>query len=227
MNTVKQWVKEKFDIEIKNEALLDEAFTHSSYVNENKKVKTHYERLEFVGDAVLELWVSERLYYHQPPIVEGQMTTQRQQLVCEKALADFLRKLDLAKFIRLGVGEEKAGARNRNSLLADVFEAFLAAVYLDAGYAAVDKILAKTIDIVDHPELTGVVDYKTQLQEYVQADSRRVLKYVLLQEQGPANEPTFTMGVYLDDVLLGKGVEHSKKKAEQLAAKEALGKMVK
>jgi len=227
MSTVKQWLKENFDIEIKNNALLDEAFTHSSYVNENKSAKKHYERLEFMGDAVVQLWVSERLYKHTPAIPEGKMTTMRQQLVCEKAFADFLRKLDLAKFIKLGVGEEKAGARNRNSLLADIFEAFIAAIYLDCGYEAVDIVLSRTIDIVDHPELTGIVDYKTQLQEYVQSDSRRVLKYIVLQEEGPANEPTFTMGVYLDEVLLGKGTEHSKKKAEQLAAKEALGKLVK
>ena len=151
----------------------------------------------------------------------------RAQLVCEKSLAQFNRKLGLAKYIRLGVGEEKNNARERNSLLADIFESFIGALYLSNGYDDVKKILENTIDIVDHPELTGVVDYKTRLQEYVQSDSRKVLQYTLLRETGPSNEPQFEIGVYLDNVLLGTGIEHTKKKAEQLAAKEALGKLVK
>ena len=114
-----------------------------------------------------------------------------------------------------------------NSLLADIFESFIGALYLSNGYDDVKKILENTIDIVDHPELTGVVDYKTRLQEYVQSDSRKVLQYTLLRETGPSNEPQFEIGVYLDNVLLGTGIEHTKKKAEQLAAKEALGKLVK
>ena len=180
-----------------------------------------------MGDAVVELWVSEKLFNHVPAISEGKMTTMRAQLVCEKSLAQFNRKLGLAKYIRLGVGEEKNNARERNSLLADIFESFIGALYLSNGYDDVKKILENTIDIVDHPELTGVVDYKTRLQEYVQSDSRKVLQYTLLRETGPSNEPQFEIGVYLDNVLLGTGIEHTKKKAEQLAAKEALGKLVK
>ncbi len=225
--TIYSWLKDKYDIEIKDKSLMEDAFTHASYLNETKSNNHCYERLEFMGDAVVEIWVSDKLFKHIPEIPEGKMTTMRAQLVCEKSLADFMRKLGLAKYIRLGAGEEKAGARNRNSLLADIFESFIGAVYLNCGMEAVDKILEDTIDIVEHPELTGVVDYKTQLQEYVQADSRKVLQYVLISEKGPSNEPTFVMGVYLDGVLLGSGVEHSKKKAEQLAAKEALEKLVK
>ena len=180
-----------------------------------------------MGDSVVELWVSEKLFNHVPAISEGKMTTMRAQLVCEKSLAQFNRKLGLAKYIRLGVGEEKNNARERNSLLADIFESFIGALYLSNGYDDVKKILENTIDIVDHPELTGVVDYKTRLQEYVQSDSRKVLQYTLLRETGPSNEPQFEIGVYLDNVLLGTGIEHTKKKAEQLAAKEALGKLVK
>ncbi|MDO4378775.1 MAG: ribonuclease III [Erysipelotrichia bacterium] len=225
--TVYRWLKEKYAIEIKNKSLMEDAFTHASYLNETNSLNQCYERLEFMGDAVVEIWVSEKLFKHQPQIAEGQMTTMRAQLVCEKSLADFNRKLNLGQYIKLGIGEEKAGARNRNSLLADIFESFIGAVYLDCGMEAVNKILTDTIDIVDHPELTGIIDYKTKLQEYVQADSRKVLKYALLSEKGPSNDPTFEMGVYLDEVLLGTGLEHSKKKAEQLAAKEALGKLVK
>lgn len=225
--TIYRWLKDKYNIEIKDKSLIEDAFTHASYLNERKTNNHCYERLEFMGDAVVEIWVSEKLFKHIPQISEGKMTTMRAQLVCEKSLADFMRKLNLAQYIRLGSGEEKAGARNRNSLLADIFESFIGAIYLNCGMEAVNKILSDTIDIVDHPELTGVVDYKTKLQEYVQADSRKVLHYVLLSETGPANDPTFEIAVYLDDVLMGTGIEHSKKKAEQLAAKQALGKLVK
>lgn len=225
--TIYRWLKDKYNIEIKDKSLIEDAFTHASYLNEKKTNSHCYERLEFMGDAVVEIWVSEKLFKHVPQISEGKMTTMRAQLVCERSLADFMRKLNLAQYIRLGSGEEKAGARNRNSLLADIFESFIGAIYLDCGMEAVNKILSDTIDIVDHPELTGVVDYKTKLQEYVQADSRKVLRYVLLSETGPANEPTFEIAVYLDNVLMGTGIEHSKKKAEQLAAKQALGKLVK
>lgn len=225
--SIYSFLSDNYQIEVKNKKLMEDAFTHASYLNETKSLNNCYERLEFMGDAVVELWVSEKLFNHVPAISEGKMTTMRAQLVCEKSLAQFNRKLGLAKYIRLGVGEEKNNARERNSLLADIFESFIGALYLSNGYDDVKKILENTIDIVDHPELTGVVDYKTRLQEYVQSDSRKVLQYTLLSETGPSNEPQFEIGVYLDNVLLGTGIEHTKKKAEQLAAKEALGKLVK
>ena len=127
----------------------------------------------------------------------------------------------------MGVGEEKSGARNRNSLLADIFEAFIGAVYLNGGMKDVNEILKDAIDIVNHPELFEIIDYKSRLQEYVQSDTRAVLKYELLSETGPSNNPLFEMGVFLDEVLLGKGTGKTKKKAEQSAAEEALRKLVK
>ncbi len=228
MSTIYEWLEKNYNITITNKQVIEDAFTHASYLNENKDfIGNDYERIEFLGDSIVGMWVANRLFNHKPSIDEGKMTTMRAQIVCEKSLANFTRKLAITKYIKIGIGEEKSGARNRNSLLADVFEAFIGAIYLNGGMKAVDKILKETIDIVNHPELSEIVDYKSKLQEYVQSDTRAVLKYELLSEKGPSNNPLFEMGVYLDDVLLGKGKGKTKKKAEQSAAKEALGKLVK
>ncbi len=222
---VYEYLKEKYGINAINRSLYRDAFTHASYLNETSEETNNYERLEFIGDAVVEIWVSRKLFYHKPEISEGRMTTMRSQLVCEKSLANFLRQMGLADYIRLGAGEIKNHGRERDSLLADVFEAMCGAIYLDLGFSEVSKLLDQVITIVDTPDATGVIDYKTRLQELVQADSRRVLKYVVIRETGASNNPLFEIGCYLDDVLMGTGKEHSKKKAEQLAAKEALDKL--
>lgn len=228
MSTIYDWLKENYNITITNKQVMEDAFTHASYLNENKNFQGNdYERIEFLGDSIVGMWVAIRLYNYKPAIDEGKMTTMRAQLVCEKSLANFMRKLNIAKYIKMGIGEEKSGARNRNSLLADIFEAFIGAIYLNGGFKDVDKILKDAIDITDNPELLDNNDHKSKLQEYVQSDTRAVLKYELLSEKGPSNNPTFEIGVYLDDVLLGKGSGKTKKKAEQAAAKEALGKLVK
>jgi len=207
---------------------MEDALTHSSYLNENKDFKgSDYERIEFLGDSIVGMWVANKLFHHLPVIDEGVMTTMRAQLVCEKSLANFMRKLGIAKYIKMGVGEEKNGARNRNSLLADVFEAFIGALYLNGGVKYINAVLNDTIDIENQQALYENTDYKSRIQEYVQSDTRAVLKYELLSETGPSNNPEFEMGVYLDGVLLGQGKGRTKKKAEQQAAKEALGKLVK
>ena len=220
-----EYLKEKYGINAIDTSLYRDAFTHASFINENNEKTGDYERLEFIGDAVVEIWVSRKLYNHRPEISEGRMTTMRAQLVCEKSLAGFLKQMDMARFIRLGAGEIKNHGRERESLLADVFEALMGAIYIDLGFAEVSRLLDQVITIVDTPEATGIIDYKTKLQELVQADSRRVLKYVVLKENGTSNNPLFEIGCYLDDVLMGTGKEHSKKKAEQLAAREALDKL--
>ena len=219
------YLKNEFGLNVKDESLYRDAFTHASYINETSEETNNYERLEFIGDAVVEIWVSNKLFHHRPSISEGKMTTMRSQLVCEKSLASFLRQMDLAKYIRLGAGEKKNNGRQRESLLADVFEALMGAIYVDLGFESVSKVLDRVITIIDIPEKTGVIDYKTNLQELVQSDSRKVLKYKVLNETGTSNNPMFEIGVYLDDVLMGVGKEHSKKKAEQLAAKEAMEKL--
>lgn len=218
----------KHDIKISSHQLIDDAFTHTSYVNEHRQALHDNERLEFMGDAVMQIWVSEKLFMHKPVLSEGQMSKYRARIVCEKSFAQLMRQMKLNQFIRLGAGEEKSGGRDRDSILADTFEAFIGALYLAAGMDEVNKILEKYVKpLTDNPESLEMSDYKTRLQEYVQSDIRKAVTYKLLKENGPSNNPLFEIGAYLDEVLLGKGSGHSKKEAEQMAAREALRILVK
>ncbi len=225
MNDVFDWL-EKRGIRAHDKALILQAFMHTSYANEHHNRKDN-ERLEFMGDAVLQLWSSEHIFALKPELNEGRMTTLRAQLVCEKALAEYSRQLHLNDFLLLGTGEEKTGGRNKDAILADSFEAFLGALYLDQGMPAVDRILNEVITpYLKHPDDVQVIsDYKTHLQEVVQADSRQTVRYELVSESGPSNAPTFVMNVYVDDLLLGTGTGSSKKQAEQNAARDAFAKM--
>lgn len=225
MKTFVDWLRAE-GFEPKNLPLYYEACTHSSYANEHQEGADNNERLEFVGDAVLQIWSATALYNLQPPLHEGKMTTIRAQTVCESTLARLNRQLGWYQFLRLGVGEEKSGGRLRPSLLGDHFEACIGAVYLDLGYDAAKKILDKyMMPLILDKKPEDVTDYKTQLQEYVQTDNRKTIQYRLLSESGPSNSPVFTMGVFLDDICMGTGTDTTKKRAEQKAAKEALGKM--
>ena len=224
---IEEWLEAR-GIVCRQHRLIEQAFVHSSYVNEHKQLKHDNERLEFMGDAVLQLWVSDKLYRLDPPLDEGHMTTFRAQLVCEEALAMYARQLNLNAFLKLGVGEEKSGGRQRDSIIADMFEAMLGALYLDGGMAPIDNILSEVISPhLEHPEEPLIVDYKTRLQEYVQSDTRKNVHYELVKMSGPSNQPTFDVIVLLDDIILGKGSGQSKKRAEQMAAKDAFEKMVK
>ena len=221
------WLSEK-GIPYKNKDLIMNAFVHSSYVNEHKTFLDDNERLEFMGDAVLQVWTTTKLFLLEPPLHEGEMTTLRAQLDCEEALAQYTRTLKLNRFLLLGVGEEKTGGRERDSILADMFEALLGAVYLDSGYASVDKILEEVITpTINKPKSEKVIDYKTKLQEFIQSDSRKTVRYEVVNMSGPSNKPEFEVVVLLDDIILGRGVGFSKKKAEQQAARDAFEKMVK
>lgn len=207
--------------------IIEEAFTHTSFVNENKNIQNDNERLELLGDAVLQLYVSDYLFHYTPSLSEGEMTSLRSRLVNEKTLASITRRCDLFNFLKLGVGEEKTGGRNRDSLLADVFEAFVAALYLQKDKSNVKKFL----DPLIIPEFKNMLakehdDYKTRLQEYVQSDTRKTVVYELIKSIGPSNAPTFEVVVKLDDLVLGKGKGTSKKQAEQNAAKDAFTKLV-
>lgn len=227
MRTIIDWLKEK-GFSPKNIQLYYEACTHSSYANEHAGQSDDNERLEFIGDAVLQIWSSTTLYNIYPKLSEGKMTTIRAQTVCEPTLAKLNKKLGWYKFLRLGVGEEKSGGRMRPSIMADHFEAVIGAIYLDLGYDAVDEILSeymKPLIWAEKPD--DVTDYKTHLQEFVQTDRKMTIQYRLLNETGPSNAPTFTMGVFLDDILMGKGTDSTKKKAEQKAAREAFKKLAK
>ena len=224
--TIYDWLKER-DITIHNRVLMDTAFTHSSYVNEHGNAMADNERLEFVGDAVLQIWSALHLYAMTPPLPEGLMSKHRAALVCEKSLAEYAIKMGLNQFLRLGVGEEKNGGRERPSVVSDMFEAFIGALYLNCGEEAVEKIMSEAVDF-DHLEVIEdeVIDYKTRLQEYVQAESRDNVVYKLISQVGLSNCPEFTMNVLLDGIVLGTGKGTSKKRAEQAAAKNALEKMV-
>ncbi len=227
MRTLIDWLKDR-GLEPRNIQLYYEACTHSSYANEHHQRYDDNERLEFVGDAVLQIWSATALYNIHPKLREGKMTTVRAQTVCESTLAKLNKKLGWYEFLRLGVGEERNGGRMRPSILADHFEACIGAVYLDLGYDAAASILdeyMKPLIKAEKPE--DVTDYKTQLQEYVQTDNRKTIQYRLLEETGPSNAPSFTMGVFLDDICMGIGQSTTKKKAEQKAAKEAFSKLAK
>lgn len=224
---VNQWLSQR-GINVENMELVNQAFIHSSYLNEHKQAKHDNERLEFMGDAVLQVWVSNRLMRLEHPLSEGKMTTLRAQLVCEEALASYTRQLKLNQFIKLGVGEEKTGGRDRDSILADMFEALLGALYLECGMDPIDNILDEVIQPkLTHPEQIIQVDFKTKLQEYVQADLRKSVSYEVVHVSGPSNRPEFEVQVIMDGIILGSGKGNSKKKAEQNAAQNAFEKMVK
>ena len=227
MDTIFDWLSSK-NIAYKNKKLIKQALVHSSYVNESKNYVHDNERLEFMGDAVLQLWTTKTLFLLEPELSEGQMTTLRAQLVCEEALAEYNRQLGLGKYLMLGVGEEKTGGRQRDSILADMFEALLGAIFLDQGMEAVDIILSEVVTpAIDRPKSEKVIDYKTKLQEYIQSDSRKTVHYETIHVTGPSNKPEFEVVVKLDDINLGRGTGFSKKRAEQMAAKDAFEKMVK
>lgn len=218
----------KYNLKFKNYTLLETALTHSSYVNENRiENSENNERLEFLGDAVLELAMSEFLYKNYDKLSEGEMTKLRAQHVCEPALVTYANKIGLGKYLRLGKGEELSGGRTRPALLADAFEALLGAIYLDLGYEAVYNFLNIVVfPLLKEGKFINVVDYKSKLQELVQTDNTRSIRYEIISETGPAHNKTFISEVYMDDIKMGVGNGHTKKEAEQNAAKVALEKLV-
>lgn len=222
-----QQLQEKLNISFKNERLLYQAFTHSSYVNEHRgKTYEDNERLEFLGDAVLELMISQYLYKKFPQMSEGELTKLRASIVCEPALVQFANTCSFGQLVLLGKGEELTGGRTRPSLLADVFEAFIGACYMDQGLDAVSSFLEQVVyPKVNDGAFSHVMDYKSQLQEVVQRENYGTLEYEIIQEKGPAHNREFVAKVGLGERVLGYGYGRSKKDAEQKAAKEALDKV--
>lgn len=214
---------EDLKIETKKEELYETALTHTSYANEEHV--SSYERLEYLGDAVLELIMTEYLYQNTD-LAEGEMTKTRSHYVCEDALFEYSRYLHLNEYLRLGRGEEENGGRERKAIVADIFESFLGAIYLDKGMDEVKKFFYQhIIPLIENHRLDFIRDYKSVLQELVQTD-KRSLEYSLVEEEGPAHNKTFTVVVKIDHIIYGKGTAHSKKEAEQEAAKDALKKSV-
>ncbi|MCA1062341.1 ribonuclease III [Rossellomorea sp. AcN35-11] len=219
--------QDEIGIKFNDEKLLKQAFTHSSYVNEHRrKPYEDNERLEFLGDAVLELTVSQFLFKKYPMMSEGELTKLRAAIVCEPSLVKFSIELNFGDLILLGKGEEMTGGRERPALLADVFEAFIGAVYLDQGLETVISILEKVVyPKINVGAFSHVMDYKSQLQELVQRGSAGMIEYSILEESGPAHNRQFISRVSLNDEELGVGKGRSKKEAEQQAAQKALDKL--
>lgn len=220
-------VQEKIGYRFSNPELLRQALTHSSFANEQRINKAKdYERLEFLGDAVLELVSSEFIFENNQNMPEGKMTKLRASMVCEPALAYCARDIDLGNDILLGKGEEATGGRNRDSITSDVMEAVIGAIYLDGGFEKAKAHIHRFV-LSDLENKILFLDSKTILQEEVQKKGNVVLHYELVAEEGPDHDKQFTVDAYIDEELIGSGVGHTKKAAEQQAAYEALLKMKK
>ena len=207
----------------KNKKLLANALTHSSYAHEVRNGITSNERLEFFGDSVLSIIVSDYIYKEYPDIPEGELTKLRASLVCEKSLCTFSRELCIGEFLQLGKGEDKGGGRERDSILADAFEAVLAAIYLDGGMENARKFVTNYVLRELHTtHAEAFKDYKTALQEIIQRNPEEFVTYILTNESGPDHDKVFEMEVRLNSNTIGKGKGKSKKQAEQMAAKQAL-----
>ena len=210
----------KYQIEVENKELLLEALTHSSYSNEHNC--NNYERLEYLGDAVLELIVSDYLFNNET-INEGSMTKKRASYVCEEALATYSREVGFIPFIRVGHGQID---NINDTIIADIFEAILGVIYLEKGLDVAKKYINEVV--IPHIKNNDVflTDYKSALQENIQTD-KKTLEYVLVDENGPAHDKTYTVEVRVDDMIFGRGTGKSKKEAEQMAAKDAFKKRAK
>ena len=217
-------LQNKIEYQFKNPALLNEALTHSSYANEHKSQHIKYnERLEFLGDSVLSIVVSDYIYKNCPELPEGELTKLRASLVCEKSLYEFAKKIDLGKYLILSKGERHNGGADRPSILSDAFEALIAAIYIDGGLAPASKhILNFVIPAIKNSKKKKINDYKTTLQEIIQKNPGEKLEYVLVKESGPDHNKHFIVEVHLNSNVIGKGGGRSKKEAEQQAAREAL-----
>lgn len=211
------------DYTFSDKTLMETALSHSSYANESKTALQSNERLEFLGDSVLSIVVSQYLFNHFSHLPEGELTKIRASLVCEKSLFEFAQIINLGEYLFLGKGEAASGGRTRPSILADAFEAVIAAIYLDGGIENAQKFILKFIPTdFDVSKKSAFSDYKTILQEIIQKNPEERVEYILTGSQGPDHNKVFIVEVKLNSNTIGKGMGKSKKQAEQNAAKEAL-----
>lgn len=216
---------EQLNIKPNDKTIYKIAFSHSSYANEHK-AKQDYERLEFLGDAILDMIVSEYLYLNKRED-EGEMTKVRSSYVCENALFEYAKDLDLSQYIKVGHGELMEDGKHKKAIVADTFEALLAAIYLDLGFTTVRRVaLDIIIPYMEDKDVSFFNDYKSALQEYVQAEQDSI-SYELVSEDGPSHDREFTISVMIDGISYGTGKGSSKKDAEQEAARIALEKVAK
>ena len=217
-------LEKKLQYTFKDRDLLDEALNHSSYANEHRGAGvSSNERLEFLGDSVLGFVTAEFLFRTYPNLPEGDLTRMRAALVCEQSLYEVAKFLGLGQYLKLGKGEEAGGGRERQSILADATEAVFAAVYLDGGMEQIRSLIHRIL-LSHAPAAEERRDYKTTLQELVQRKSGQVLTYHMVAESGPDHNKTFLFAVQLNGQTIGQGEGHSKKEAEQAAARDALSK---
>lgn len=215
-------LEKKLGYSFREETFLRHAMTHSSFANEHHlKREENNERLEFLGDAVLEMISSEYLYKKNMKMPEGELTKLRAALVCETALAQCAGEVELGDFLLLGRGEEATGGRERNSILSDAFEAVIGAIYLDGGFTSAKEFVERTV-LSDAENRKLFCDSKTTLQELIQSEHKGVLSYRLLAQEGPEHLKKFTVCACLDDRMLAKGSGRTKKAAEQEAAYQSI-----
>ena len=218
-------LEKKIGYQFRDKSLLKQALTHSSFANEQRinKLKD-YERLEFLGDAVLELISSDFLFHENPQMPEGKLTKLRSSMVCEPALAYCARDIELGRYMLLGKGEDMTGGRNRDSIVSDATEALLGAIYLDGGFAnAKEFVLNFILNDIEHKQL--FYDSKTILQEIVQEKGTQPVEYVLIKEEGPDHNKSFWVDAVRNGEVIGSGHGRTKKAAEQQAAYEAILKL--
>lgn len=219
-------LQDNLNYKFKDINLLSLAMTHSSYANEHKMgIVENNERLEFLGDAILNLVVSQYLYKKYPNHPEGELTKIRAKVVCESSLAYAAKKIEIGKFLLLGKGEESTGGRDRESILADAAEAIVGAIYMDSDFETTNRALLRNFEFdIVHAVAKGdlFIDYKTELQEIVQKNGKSTMEYRVNKEEGPDHNKMFYMDVVVNDEVIGIGRGRNKKDAEQMAAKEAL-----
>jgi ribonuclease III len=221
-------LESKTGYNFKDKGCLILSMTHSSYANEmsNKSdnEEPSNERLEFLGDAVLGIIISDYMYRNYSELSEGEMTKARANIVCESSLADCAQKINIGHYLRLGKGEEGTGGRTRQSILSDAFEALIAAIYIDGGMENAKNFVLKSMKDMVSYAIKGalLLDYKTQLQEYIQQKSKKKASYRLIKEKGPDHDKTFVACVKINNKTAGTGEGKSKKEAEQNAARNAL-----
>lgn len=215
--------EEIIDYTFEDKSYILEALTHSSYSNENKNYKFN-ERLEFLGDSVLSIVISDYLFKKEKDLPEGELTKLRANIVCEESLSEVGGQIHLGDYLLLGKGEEATGGRDRISIIADALEAVIAAIYLDGGLEQASKFIFKFMEEIIENSIEGKIfrDYKTYLQEVLQSKGEQNIWYKLLEEKGPDHNKRFVMEVGINDKVLGVGEGKSKKDAEQVAAKSAL-----
>ena len=216
-------LEDNIGYKFKNRKYLEIAMTHSSYANEKKKGYESNERQEFLGDSVLSIVVSDYIFKHCPNFPEGDLSKLRAAVVCEKSLCKFSEELEVGSFLKLSKGERLSNGSSRPSILADAFEAIIAAIYLDGGLEEARRFILRFVEpVIKSPKPKVFRDYKTKLQEIIQQNKGEVLQYVLVSETGPDHDKHFVSQVQLNSNVIGKGGGRSKKDAEQEAARQAL-----